>query len=99
MVFVYSHDRKQKYKLICTKSASHRYLGLYLVPLAAAMEKPRGTGFYREVGGVLKRIGAELAADMEVEVTGGEAAWFLGIRASIQKVDHGNISPRRRHRL
>ena len=51
LVFVYSHERKQKYKPICTKSARHRSLGLDLVFLAAATTSRRGAGFWQEVGG------------------------------------------------
>ena len=50
-------------------------------------------------GGVLEGIGAELAAEAEIEVAGGGATRFSGIGASIQEMDRGNSSPRRRHRV
>ena len=40
-----------------------------------------------------------MAAEAEVEVSGRGAAWFSGIRTSIQKVDLGDSSPRRRYRV
>ena len=89
----------QKYKPICTKSARHQSLGLEPAFLAAATTRPRGTGFWREVGGVLERIGAELVAEAEIEVLGGGATRFSGIGASIQEVDCGNSLPCRRHRV
>ena len=48
-------------------------------------------------GGVLKGIGAELAAEVEIEVLGGGATRFSRIGASIQKVDRGNRSPSHRN--
>ena len=51
------------------------------------------------MGGVLERIGAELADEAEVEVAGGRALGFSGIRASIQDVDCGNSSQRRRQQV
>ena len=50
-------------------------------------------------GGVLEVVRAELVADAQVKVSGGGAAWFSGDRVSIQKVDCGNSSPRRRHQV
>ena len=50
-------------------------------------------------GGVLEGIGAELAAEAEIEVLGGGASRFFGIGASIQEVDCGNSSPCRRHQF
>ena len=50
-------------------------------------------------GGVLEGVRAELVADAQVKVSGGGAAWFLGDRVSIQKVDCGDRSPHRRHRV
>ena len=50
-------------------------------------------------GGVLKVIGVELAAEAEVKVAGGGAMSFSGVGASIQEVDRGNSSPRRRHQV
>ena len=50
-------------------------------------------------GGVLEGIGAELAAEVEIEVLGGVATRFFGIGASIQEVDRGDSSPGSRHRV
>ena len=50
-------------------------------------------------GGVLEGVHAELVAEVEAEVAVGGAAWFLRVRAFIQKVDRGNISPRCRHQV
>ena len=50
-------------------------------------------------GGVLEGIGAGMAADAEIEVAGGGATRFSGVRASIQEVERGNSLPCRRHRV
>ena len=50
-------------------------------------------------GGVLEGLGAELAAEAEVEIAGRGATRFSGIRASIQEVDCVNISPHCKHRV
>ena len=77
----------------------HRYLAPEPAFLAAATTRPRGAGFWREVGGVLEGIGAELAAVAEIEVAGGGATRFSGIGAYIQEVERGNSLPRRRHQV
>ena len=96
---MYSHESKQKYKPICTKYARHQYLGLETAFLAASVTRPMGAGFWREVWGVLKGISAELVAEADIEVAGGGATRFSGVRLSIQEMDRGDSSPRRRHQV
>ena len=50
-------------------------------------------------GGVLEGVRADLAAEAEANVAGGRATWFLGVRASIQKVDRGDSLLHRRHQF
>ena len=47
----------------------------------------------------MEGVRTELAAEAEVKVAGGGAAWFLGIRVSIQKVDRGNSLPCHRQQV
>ena len=48
-------------------------------------------------GRVLEGVCVELTAEAQVKVAGGGAAWFSGVRVSVQNVECGNILPRRRH--
>ena len=41
----------------------------------------------------------DLTTEAEFEVARGGAVWFLGVRSSIQKADHGNSLPRLRHQV
>ena len=50
-------------------------------------------------GGGLKGVRADLVAEAEVDIAGGGSAWFLRVKASIQKVDCGNSSPNFRHQI
>ena len=60
-------------------------------------DKAKGDRLLARGGGVLEGIGAELAAEAEIEFAGGGATRFSGIGASIEEVECGNRSPRRRH--
>ena len=59
----------------------------------------KGDRLLERGGVVLEGVCAELAAEAEVKVAGGGAAWFSGIGASIQKVDRGNSLPCHRQQV
>ena len=48
-------------------------------------------------GGFLEVVRVDLEDEAQFKVAGGGTAWFLGVGASMQKVERGDILPRRRH--
>ena len=99
LVFVYSHERRQKKRVRTMRSVQHWLNASAAAWVTANTTKPRGVAFSLWVGGVLVPPVAEHPGEPFVQVAAAGSRGLAGVGTAFQEVDLGNSTPCRSNRV